>query len=42
MPPAHKVPENHPVNTFFTGRDPKVELYVTHIDSANASTRKYV
>ncbi|KAG9308684.1 hypothetical protein JVU11DRAFT_11641 [Chiua virens] len=40
MPAAHKVPEDHPVRSFFANCDPKAELYVTHIDSTNASTRK--
>lgn len=42
MPAAHKVPENHPVRSFLADRDPTIEIYVTHIDSTNASTRKYV
>ncbi|KAF8438367.1 hypothetical protein L210DRAFT_3504819 [Boletus edulis BED1] len=40
MPAAHKVPENHPVHAFFSKYDPKAEIYVTHIDSTNASARK--
>ncbi|KAF8553843.1 hypothetical protein OG21DRAFT_1509612 [Imleria badia] len=40
MPAAHKVPETHPVRSFFADRDPKAEIYVTHIDSTDASTRK--
>ncbi|KAH0833901.1 hypothetical protein J3R83DRAFT_11084 [Lanmaoa asiatica] len=42
MPAAHKIPENHPAHSFFADRDPKAEIYVTHVDSTNASTRKYV
>ncbi|KIK92463.1 hypothetical protein PAXRUDRAFT_829931 [Paxillus rubicundulus Ve08.2h10] len=40
MPAAQRVPENSPVFSFLSEYDAKVEIYVTHIDSANVSTRR--
>ncbi|KAF9228189.1 hypothetical protein BS17DRAFT_813137 [Gyrodon lividus] len=40
MPAAQRVPENSPVLSFLYECDAKVEIYVTHIDSANVSGRK--
>ncbi|KIJ61700.1 hypothetical protein HYDPIDRAFT_176867 [Hydnomerulius pinastri MD-312] len=40
MPVAHKLPENSPIQSFFSQCDPKAEIYVSHIDTANVAGRK--
>lgn len=40
MPTAHRIPKASPVYSFLAGLDPKVDIYVTHIDTSSATHRK--
>ncbi|KAI6113436.1 hypothetical protein EDD16DRAFT_1897071 [Pisolithus croceorrhizus] len=40
MPTAHRIPENSAVHGFLSKCDPKVEIYVTHVDTSSPTHRK--
>ncbi|KAI6037866.1 hypothetical protein EDC04DRAFT_3114053 [Pisolithus marmoratus] len=40
MPAAHRIPEDSVVHAFLSRCDPRVEVYVTHVDTASPTHRK--
>ncbi|KAI6013058.1 hypothetical protein BKA83DRAFT_4362562 [Pisolithus microcarpus] len=40
MPTAHKIPDNSTVHGFLSRCDPRVEIYITHVDSSSPTHRK--
>ncbi|KAI6160249.1 hypothetical protein EDD17DRAFT_826736 [Pisolithus thermaeus] len=40
MPTAHRIPENSAIHGFLSKCDPRVEIYVTHVDTSSPTHRK--